>query len=130
MYSNYQLYYQPPPKTNKIIVIIIIVFICVIIYIILTSNKNYNNNGEFYSECNFQESKDLEDMPKKITITNITKPVLLGNVYIKSIKSKGCKLFLYEEYDFKGEPLIIDIKSEYIKECFEKPIQSIKIFIQ
>ena len=59
-------------------------------------------------------------MPKKITITNIKNAALFGNVYIKSIKSKGCKLFLYEEYDFKGEPQIIDIKSEYIKECFEK----------
>jgi hypothetical protein len=129
MYSNYQLYSQPPPQTNNktiVIIIIIIVFICVILYIILTSN----NSGEFYSECNFQESKDLEDMPKKIILTNIKNTALFGNVYIKSIKSKGCKLFLYEEYDFIGEPQIIDIKSEYIKECFEKPIKSIKIFKQ
>ena len=136
-----QLYFPPPPpppppqtNKNKKKVIIIIIIIVSVIAVVLLMNKssttpNNNDSAEFYSECNFEISKEL-DLPKKISISEIKNSMIYGNVHIKSIKSKGYKLFLYEDYDFEGEPLIIDEKNEYINTCFEKPIQSIKVFKQ
>jgi hypothetical protein len=112
----------------KIVLVLLLFFVCVILYIILTSNNN--DSGVFYSECNFESSKESDGTPKTIRVSNLGKQIIFDEVNIKSIKSKGYKLFLYEEIDFEGEPLIIDIKTEYINECFENPIKSIKIFKQ
>ncbi len=147
-----QLYF-PPPQTNKnkkkVIIIIIVIVLAIVVVLLMnnsstTPNNSYttptgsssttpnnNDSAEFYSECNFEKSKELDNsLPKKISISEIKNSMIYGNVHIKSIKSKGYKLFLYEDYDFEGEPLIIDEKNEYINTCFEKPIQSIKVFKQ
>ena len=44
---------------------------------------------------------------------------------MKSIKSIGYKIFLYQDIDFKGTPVIINGTTEYITKCFKKPIKSI-----
>ena len=73
--------------------------------------------GEFITNGTTYKSLTFKDT-KQYTYINF-------DVNLKSIKSIGYKIFLYEDIDFKGKPLIIDGTTEYINKCFEKPIKSI-----
>jgi hypothetical protein len=73
--------------------------------------------GEFLTNGITYGSFKLKDT-KRITYANF-------DVNLKSIKSIGYKIFLYEDIGYKGKPLIIDGTTEYINKCFEKPIKSI-----
>ena len=85
------------------------------------------NNIELYSECDLKGefltngitygSFKLKDT-KRYTYINF-------DVNLKSIKTIGYKIFLYQDIDFKGTPVYIDGTTEYITKCFEKPIKSI-----
>jgi hypothetical protein len=96
------------------------------------------NNCELFSDCNFKNMTN-EDRIKYVTagisvneigtITNITKQVKLGDMYIKSIKTNNVKLTLYSNPDFTGEVMKLENNIKYNIDCLDKPMKSVIIDI-